>query len=129
MAPIAVFADWLAGASAEPSAEDAITFGAVVAVVVLLPAIETLIFQVGAIGLLRRVPVVREHAVLKVLLAGTVFGVAHYSSPSSIIVAAAGGVVLAYAYVLRSPPVGRGFLLVALAHSIHNAFFMLLPDA
>ena len=129
VAPAALYLDRFTEHAGEPQSHVPLSIGMVVLVLLVAPILETLIFQVGAIGLLRRVPFLRERVVMCALLAGSAFGMAHFSSPSRILLMGAGGCVLAYAYLLKSPPVRRGFVLVATVHCCHNLIMMALPDA
>ncbi|WP_041490414.1 type II CAAX prenyl endopeptidase Rce1 family protein [Burkholderia cepacia] len=88
------------------------------------PIVETFLFQLLPIRLIRRVP---GASVWTAISASTlVFGATHGYSVLYVTVALWGGLVFATVFVLRDHPGGRPFLVVATAHAARNTLASIL---
>ena len=90
----------------------------------IAPLAETALFQWMPIRLLRRK--LRLPWPIVVLTSAALFGATHTYSLGYVIFAFLVGLVLAYAFAVRSEPERSPFLLVAIVHAIRNAIATLL---
>jgi hypothetical protein len=90
----------------------------------VVPLIETLLFQFLPVRLLRR----RLHAKwwVTILVSAALFAAWHYYSPGYVIFAFLIGVVLAYCFALRDVPGKHGFVLTFFVHALRNGIVSVL---
>ena len=86
----------------------------------VIPVFETAVFQWVPI---RKLGLSWPRAIL---LSATMFGLSHWSTPSDVLATFLVGLVFAYRFALRDPIEGNPFLLVAIAHGVHNLVALFL---
>jgi small basic protein len=86
---------------------------------VIAPLVETAIFQAVPIAFLRTNTGLRYPSII--FISALLFAASHFYSWAYVAFAFCVGIVLAHAYAVRRRPDGRPFVLVAVAHGIHNA--------
>lgn len=84
------------------------------------PLVETAIYQWLPIRKLRL------RSCWGVLLSASMFGLSHWYSWSYVLAAFLVGLVFAYGYAVRDQSTGKPFVLVAIAHAIHNGVASIL---
>lgn len=95
-------------------------------VVILVPLIETLIFQKWAYQLLSLVGWLKRRKILIILLGATLFGLIHFYSLSYIIYNFFIGALLMFSFIIR---IGKTpYLTVVVLHGLMNLFSILIDD-